>query len=287
MPWEPEHREKAQNRLDQRKDLPHTTDLLDCEWDAIKCYIPPHKIVAVNRVLLDLRSVLNAIIYIDVTGAQWAHLPKTFPKYKSVHKYFMLWTRLGVFDKINISVIFEERKREGKDNIAPTVVLIDTQSRKSGSNRGGAGLDESGYDGAKKVLGHKRAIVTDSDGRLLEAEVASGDTGERVLGVRTVEQVKSDFPSVIKALGDSGYRGQPMVDALAEIGVEFEVVTSGQKNGVFVPNCRWPVERAYALLCQCRRLCNNNERFNITHRAMIMLSSIRIHLRRMADCFAV
>lgn len=41
---------------------------------------------------LDTYDVFNAILYVLKTGCQWSALPHDFPKYKTVHSYFMKWS---------------------------------------------------------------------------------------------------------------------------------------------------------------------------------------------------
>ena len=37
---------------------------------------------------VDLRQVINAILYIVVTSAQWRMLPKDYPKWQTVYPYY-------------------------------------------------------------------------------------------------------------------------------------------------------------------------------------------------------
>jgi len=39
-----------------------------------------------------LYDVFNALLYVVTTGCQWRALPKDYPKWKSVHYYFKIWT---------------------------------------------------------------------------------------------------------------------------------------------------------------------------------------------------
>lgn len=41
---------------------------------------------------LDLYDVFCAILYILKTACQWRMLPNDFPKWRSVHAYFQIWT---------------------------------------------------------------------------------------------------------------------------------------------------------------------------------------------------
>ena len=41
---------------------------------------------------LDLYEVFCAILYLLKTGCQWRMLPSDFPKWRSVHSYFQIWS---------------------------------------------------------------------------------------------------------------------------------------------------------------------------------------------------
>ena len=41
---------------------------------------------------LDLYEVFNGLLYVVKTGCQWRALPKDYPKYGTVHKYFRIWS---------------------------------------------------------------------------------------------------------------------------------------------------------------------------------------------------
>lgn len=42
--------------------------------------------------VLDLYEVFCAVLYVLKTGCQWRMLPKDFPKWRSVHAYFQIWS---------------------------------------------------------------------------------------------------------------------------------------------------------------------------------------------------
>ncbi len=41
---------------------------------------------------LDLYDVFNGLLYVVRTGCQWRALPKDYPKWRSVHQYFLTWS---------------------------------------------------------------------------------------------------------------------------------------------------------------------------------------------------
>ena len=68
----------------------YPTDLTDCQWDCIKDLIPPAKPGGRPR-SLEMRAVINAILYLVVTGSQWRMLPREYPAWQSVYSYFRRW----------------------------------------------------------------------------------------------------------------------------------------------------------------------------------------------------
>lgn len=47
---------------------------------------------------MDKRQALRSIFWVLDNGAKWKDLPRKFGAESSVHKYFTLWTRWGVFE---------------------------------------------------------------------------------------------------------------------------------------------------------------------------------------------
>ena len=71
--WTPEHR-LAARRVSQRYD----SDLTNEEWALVDPLIPPPKRGGGKRTV-NIREVLNGILYVLWTGCQWKALPKDFP----------------------------------------------------------------------------------------------------------------------------------------------------------------------------------------------------------------
>ena len=45
-----------------------------------------------------MRNILNAILYISRTGAQWRYLPEKYPPRSTVFEYFSQWQKDGTWD---------------------------------------------------------------------------------------------------------------------------------------------------------------------------------------------
>jgi putative transposase len=84
----------------EREGQRYASDLTDAEWALIEPHMPAAKRLGRPRAT-ELRSVLDAILYIARTGCQWRILPKEFPPFTTVQGYFYDWRDNGLFEIIN------------------------------------------------------------------------------------------------------------------------------------------------------------------------------------------
>jgi len=128
---------KNRGRYD-RSQLRYPSDLTDDEWAHIAPLIPPAKSGG-NKRSVDVREVMNAIMYILSTGCQWRAIPKDLPPRSTVHNYFIWWQCDGVLDRIHDALYVECRKKAERD-AGPTAAIIDSQSVKSAEKGGSASI---------------------------------------------------------------------------------------------------------------------------------------------------
>ena len=121
-------------RFYDRSGLRYPSDLAADEWALVAPLIPPAKRGGRRREV-DLREVLNAILYVLSTGCQWRALPKDLPPKSTVHDYFTLWEWDGTLLHLHHTLYMELRECEGRE-ASPSVAIIDSQSVK-GAEKGG------------------------------------------------------------------------------------------------------------------------------------------------------
>ncbi len=114
--------------------LRYPSDLSDPEWALIEPFIPPAKRGGRKREV-DVREVLNGILYVLGTGCQWRALPKDLPPKSTVHNYFRLWEWDGTLERIHHELYVMTRELEGRE-ASPTVGAINSQSVKSAEKGG-------------------------------------------------------------------------------------------------------------------------------------------------------
>src|SRR5215813_12599490 len=84
--WTPQNRKRY-----DRSRLRYPSDLMDEEWAHVAAMIPPAK-PGGNKRTVDVREVMNGVMYVLSTGCQWRALPKDLPPKSTVHDYLILWS---------------------------------------------------------------------------------------------------------------------------------------------------------------------------------------------------
>ena len=126
--WKPEHRRAA-----TRRGLRYESDLTDAEWALVAPLIRPAKRGGRPRAV-DVREVLNAILYVLWTGCQWKALPKDLPPRSTVWGYLDRWDWDGTLTRIHHVLYVGVREKAGRE-ASPTAGIIDSQSTK-GAQKG-------------------------------------------------------------------------------------------------------------------------------------------------------
>lgn len=117
-----------------RDDLRYPSDLTDAEWSRIAGLIRPGKRGGGKR-RVDLREVMNGIMYILSTGCQWRAIPKDLPPRSTLFDYLDLWSWDGTLERIHHALYVECREQEERE-ASPTAAIVDSQSVKSAEKGG-------------------------------------------------------------------------------------------------------------------------------------------------------
>jgi len=254
----------------------YTSDLTDDEWEVLQRVIPVNR-GAGRKMRLSLREVLNAIFYVLHTGCQWRDLPGDFPKWQSVYYHYYKWLKRDVWPQVN-AALCRIARQEQKRKPNPTGGVIDTQSVKSTSL-----AKERGYDGYKKIKGHKRHIVTDTCGNMLYVIVQTANVPDCKGALAVIKGLTEWFPTLKKLWADQGYRGDVAEFVKETLGAELEIVAHAKDQpGFQVLPKRWVVERTFGWFEWYRRLSRDYERLLASSASMLYLVSIRIMLKRIA-----
>ncbi len=229
---------------------------------------------------LDLYDVFCAVLYILKSGCQWRMLPSDFPKWRSVHAYFEIWSETegeqpSLLDQALKKMVAEVRTNNGRTE-KTSFCIVDAQSVKNTDT-----AEEKGYDAGKKVSGIKRHIAVDTQGLPHAIEVTTANVTDRDGAIALAERSKENLSEVENILVDGGYTGEKFATHIRDIiGAEVEVVKRNELHTFVVLPKRWVVERSFAWLEKCRRLWKNCERKLATSLQMVVLAFIVLLLKR-------
>jgi transposase len=120
-----------------RGGLRYPSDLTAAEWALVGPLIPPAKRGG-NKRRVNIREVVNGLMYLLSTGCQWRAIPKDLPPSTTIHDYFRRWTDDRTLDRLHEALYVRCRELANRE-ASPTAAIIDSQSVKS-AEKGGTRL---------------------------------------------------------------------------------------------------------------------------------------------------
>ena len=101
--------------------IAYPSDLTDAQRRLIAKRIPPAKPGGRHR-SVDLREVMNGILYLSRTGCSWRQLPHDFPPWGTVHFYYWSFRRQGVWQEIHDALRGKVRTAAGR-KVSPSAAI--------------------------------------------------------------------------------------------------------------------------------------------------------------------
>jgi transposase len=111
-------------------------DLTDEQWGLLSGLLPPlpRRPDGRGRPWKDSRAVLDAILWVLRTGAQWYALPERYPPYQTCHRRFQMWVRQGALARL-VQALAEHLRAQGQLDLAETFIDAMFAPAKKGARR--------------------------------------------------------------------------------------------------------------------------------------------------------
>lgn len=253
--------------------------LSDAHWERIREHFPEerHPDDRPGRKPIPAREVLDAVLWILNTGAQWHMLPQCFPNYKTVHRRFQQWCRQDVLREI-LTELANDLRNEGVIDERESFIDATFAFAKGGGDAIGP---------TKRGKGVKILAIVDRHGLPLSVSTHAANHHEV-----TLVQLSFDF-YMLEAkpenlIGDRAYDSDPLDAELAREGVN--LIAPHRKNRKKLKTQdgrplrryarRWIIERFFSWIQWKRRLLVRWEYYAENFLGFVQLAAMSVLLKR-------
>jgi transposase len=110
-------------------------EVTDEQWELLEPVLrPARREDNRGRPWHETRAVVNGVLWVLGTGAQWAEMPEKYPPYQTCHRRFQQWVRDGQFVKA-LRLLATHLHQRGKLNLDEAFVDATFASAKKGASR--------------------------------------------------------------------------------------------------------------------------------------------------------
>jgi len=200
-----------------KKTKRYPSDLTDEEWEQIAPLMPkPGRRGRPREV--EFREVINAVRYLVRSGCGWRMLPIHFGPWQTVYGWFRELARRFLFQTIHDLALMLDREQAGRE-ASPSGGVIDSQSVKAPAPNA-----QRGYDAGKKIVGRKRHIAVDTDGRLLMVNLTPADISDSAGAQAILDGIRKRWPWVKHLFADGAYDRLKLMDKAAYLDFVIEII---------------------------------------------------------------
>ena len=116
---------------------PYPSDLTERQWQLIEPYIPPERWGGRTR-SVDVREVLNGILYLLRNGCAWRAIPHDLPNWHTCRLYYDRFRADGTWLLIHERLRDRVRAHAGR-RPEPSLAVVDAQTVRTTEKGGPAG----------------------------------------------------------------------------------------------------------------------------------------------------
>ena len=108
-------------------------ELTEEQWKRIQPLLPPENKGRKERPRKDDRMMLNGMLWMNRSGAQWRQLPKCYGPWQSVYSRFAKWQKDGIWE----SIFSELSKDVDTENLSIDSTCVKVHQSSNGGEKNG------------------------------------------------------------------------------------------------------------------------------------------------------
>jgi len=253
-------------------------ELNDEPWTAVEPVLrPARRADNRGRPWHDTRAVLNGVLWILGTGAQWREMPESYPPYQTCHRRFQQWVRNGKLEEA-LKRLAQHLHERGRLNLEEAYVDATFASAKKGASPFGPTRRGKGTKIIAVAADNSLPLAVSVD----SASLAECQLVEYVLAGSFLDQLPA------RLVGDKAYDSDPLDRTLQEeYGIEMIAPNrrnrSRSQDGRKLRRYRrrWKVERFFAWMHNFRRLVTRWEYHIENFLGFVHLACLHMLLRHL------
>lgn len=247
--------------------------LSDEEWSLTSSFFANYRPLSAT-----IRRIVEACPCLVAEGCRWRALPRGFPPWQTVRWWWDRFRREAVREAAAHALTPVARTAAGR-NAAPRTGLVDTQSVRCGPQKG-----ERGRDGAKKLNGRKRHVLTCSAGFLLAVLVTAAWLHDQHGVGPLLARAHAAGWRLRRLIGDGGCAGEDVTGEAARHGATLTVASRPRQRTGFAPiPLRWRVEQGSGILTTRNgRLVRDREQLPEVSETVMLVANLRRLIRAVA-----
>lgn len=210
--------------------------------------------------------MLQALWWLCRAGAAWKLLPGFYPPRQTIGSRLERWVEHSVLERALVVLNGCLRLARGR-KWRPSAGILDTQSVRTGPQRG-----PRGYDAGKKIKGRKRVLLVDTQGLMHAIQVVPASVQDR--DTPAVIEPELAGNSLLKVWADLAFSGDAAAAPMLRSGIDLELVGRKNKTGFEVEPRRWQVEQTFGVFGHYRRLLVDHEGSTAMSRTMTLLAAL-------------
>ena len=170
------------------------------QWERVKLLLPPEEKGKRGRPRKDNRIMLNGMLWIAQSGAQWRELPEAYGPWQSVYARFAKWRDDGTLKKV-FRALSEDAYTENLSMDSTCIKVHETAN-------GGEKRENKAVGRTRGGLNTKLHAIVDSLGNPVEFLLSAGNDHDCVHAVELLETVEISGSNVLadRAYGAQGIR---------------------------------------------------------------------------------